>query len=179
MAQRSFDSTSSLDEILVCGLTPSGHIELETTVARRAPAREGTSTRPRSESNPSQKPVDEKDLDSKRSSAQSGPPEAGGSLPRIVAAFASGDGHGLLHLGAAEPGTSLQPTLAYWRDFGQALVARVCGRIDPTDPRRLEIPAPVHEELRQFIEAAPPMRGAEFLTPELLERLWASAGKAM
>ena len=61
---------------------------------------------------------------------------------RILAAFAAGRAAGLLHMGAGEVGTDLHPTLAYWRDFGQAFVARACTATDPTDPKHLELPEP-------------------------------------
>ena len=39
---------------------------------------------------------------------------------RLEQAFARGSGHGLLCLGADEVGTTLPPTLSYWRKFGCA-----------------------------------------------------------
>jgi hypothetical protein len=43
---------------------------------------------------------------------------------RIQAAFALGSGHGLLHLGAAELDTDLDPSLRYWRELGRQFKAR-------------------------------------------------------
>ena len=42
---------------------------------------------------------------------------------RILGAFGTGRGHGVLNLGARELSTDLHPTLAYWRDIGKTLVA--------------------------------------------------------
>jgi hypothetical protein len=64
-----------------------------------------------------------------------GPPLPTSVKRRIVAAFDAGRGAGLLHMGAGEVATDLHPTLAYWRDFGRAFVARACAATDPTDPR--------------------------------------------
>ena len=82
---------------------------------------------------------------------------------RILAAFETGRGHGVLHLGAGEIGTSLHPTLAYWRDLGQAFVARACAATDPTDPRSLAVPEPDPDEIVAFAQAVPPMLGAELM----------------
>ena len=98
---------------------------------------------------------------------------------RVVDAFNAGRGHGVLHLGAGEPGTDLHPTLSYWRDIGRSFVARVCGALDPTDPSSLVVPPPDPDELSAFAEAVPPMRGAELVTPALLNDLWFDLGKAL
>jgi non-specific serine/threonine protein kinase len=128
---------------LVCGLTPSGRIDV----------------RP--------------------GSPEDGPPLSAAAVERILGAFEVGRGHGVLHLGAAEPGTSLHPSLSYWRDFGQSFVARACGALDPTDPKSLAVPDPDPDEIAAFVQAAPPMRGAELITAELLRELWSDMGKAL
>ncbi len=81
----------------------------------------------------------------------------------MLAAFDAGRGAGLLHLGAGEIETDLHPTLAYWRDFGQAFVARACAATDPADPKHLELPEPDPDELAAFAQAPPPMLGAELI----------------
>jgi len=98
---------------------------------------------------------------------------------RILDAFNVGRGHGVLHLGAAEPGTELHPTLSYWRDIGQKLVARVCGALDPTDPKSLVVPDPGQDDLEAYAQSAPPMQGAELITPALLAEVWSDIGKAL
>ncbi|MFQ5744295.1 MAG: DEAD/DEAH box helicase [Acidobacteriota bacterium] len=98
---------------------------------------------------------------------------------RIVDAFNADRGHGVLYLGAGEVGTELHPTLSYWRDIGQALVAKVCGTLDPTDPKSLVLPDPASYELQAYAQSAPPMPGAEMITPALLGELWSDIGKAL
>ncbi len=98
---------------------------------------------------------------------------------RILDAFDAGRGHGVLRLGAGELSTDLDPTLSYWRDIGKAFVAKVCGALDPTDPKSLVVPEPAPDELAAFTEAAPPMQGAELITPTLLRELWFDIGKAL
>ena len=98
---------------------------------------------------------------------------------RILGAFDIGRGHGVLHLGAGELKTELHPTLAYWRDIGKSVVARVCGALDPTDPRSLVVPDPDPDELAAFTQAAPPMPGAELITPSMLGEVWSDIGTAL
>jgi non-specific serine/threonine protein kinase len=98
---------------------------------------------------------------------------------RILDAFNDGRGQGVLHLGAREVGTDLHPTLSYWRDIGQILVAKVCGAFDPTDPKSLVVPDPDPDEISAFVQAVPPMQGAEVITPELIEDLWSDIGKTL
>ena len=97
----------------------------------------------------------------------------------IIAAFDKGRGEGVLHLGAAELSTELPPALAFWRDLGRAFIGRVCGALDPTEPRSLVLPDPDPGELAELCQAAPPMQGAELLTTELLGDIWADAGAAL
>jgi non-specific serine/threonine protein kinase len=98
---------------------------------------------------------------------------------RVLQAFESGRGHGVLHLGAGELTTELHPTLAYWRDIGKTFVAQVCGAVDPTNPKSLVVPEPAPDELAAFVQAAPPMQGAERITPSMLGELWSDIGQAL
>jgi len=128
---------------LLCGLTPSGHID----VYRGSPA--------------------------------DGPVSSAAVQRRILAAFETGRGQGVLSLGAGELNTELHPTLAYWRDIGRAFVARVCGALDPMDLKSLVVPDADPDELAAFAQAVPPMRGAELITPSLLGELWSDLGRAL
>ena len=143
MIQRSLDSVPHASGTLLCGLTPSGCVDVHT------------------------------------GSLDEGPSLSTAVQRRIIDAFNAGRGHGVLHLGAGEPGTDLHPTLSYWRDIGRSFVARVCGALDPTDPTSLVIPTPDPDEIAAFCEAVPPMRGAELLTPALLGDLWTDIGTAL
>ena len=143
MIQRSLDSVPHASGTLLCGLTPSGCVDVHP------------------------------------GSLDEGPGLSTAVQRRIIDAFSAGRGHGVLRLGAGEPGTDLHPTLSYWRDIGRSFVARVCGALDPTDPTSLVIPAPDPDEIAAFSEAVPPMRGAELLTPALLGDLWTDIGTAL
>ena len=149
MTQLSLDSAPDKSGTLVCGLTPSGHIDVH----------------PGS-------PYEPGDIDE-------GPGLSTAVQRRIVDAFNVGRGHGVLHLGAGELNTELHPTLSYWRDIGRSFVAGVCGALDPTDPKSLVIPALAPDEVAAFFEATPPMQGAELLTSALLGDLWSDVGEAL
>jgi len=98
-------------------------------------------------------------------------------LPRDVeqrarAAFAEGSARGLLLLAAVEPEAPLSPTFVYWREFARRYLHALCHTpgLD-RDPSRVVL-APAPEELAEFIDQAPPMRGLEYLRVGTLEALW-------
>ena len=87
-------------------------------------------------------------------------------------AFAKGSARGLLFLAAVEPELPLSPSFAYWREFARKYLHafRHTPGIDG-DPSRVVL-APAPEELAEFIDQAPPMRGLEYLRIGTLESLW-------
>jgi non-specific serine/threonine protein kinase len=98
---------------------------------------------------------------------------------RIEKAFARGHGHGLLQLGAGEVGTVLPPVFGYWREFAARYVTAICTLPDLGDGRApAHIPALAHEELESLVASRPPMTGAEYLTPSVLQALWAALDTA-
>jgi non-specific serine/threonine protein kinase len=110
---------------------------------------------------------------------EDGPLLAANAVRRIIDAFSANRGNGVLHLGAAELSTDLCAELAYWRDIGRSFVARACGALDPIDMKSLLLPEPDADEISAFVEAAPPMQGAELITQEFIEDLWSDIGKAL
>ena len=105
-------------------------------------------------------------------------PEVSDSIAaRLNDAFARGDGHLLLQLGAGEIGQSLPPVLLWWRGFAARFVAAVCllspGAAVP------DVAAPTEAELASLVLTAPMMAGAEYLTPDVLRRLWQDMAAAL
>ncbi len=101
----------------------------------------------------------------------------------LVEAFASGTGHGLLHLGASKPMRSLPPAFAWWNAFAARYVTALClhatGGHDPSSITALpEVPVPDDQELDALVMSAPIMMGAEYLTREVLCALWHEIGAA-
>jgi superfamily II DNA or RNA helicase len=94
---------------------------------------------------------------------------------RLGEAFTRGSAQGLFHLGAVEVGTLLPPALAFWREFARDFVAALCAHESfEASPATLRLPVPSPEQLARRAEAAPPMRGGEYLTPAVLASLWDS-----
>ncbi|WP_414476309.1 DEAD/DEAH box helicase [Microvirga sp. M2] len=104
---------------------------------------------------------------------------------RLAWAFGRSTGEGLLQLGAGEVGPSLPPILTWWRDFAARYVAAVClrgsGGDDETPSAALlsAIAPPPEAELTTLVLTAPMMPGAEYLTTEIMRRLWADLGTAL
>jgi non-specific serine/threonine protein kinase len=100
-------------------------------------------------------------------------------LPDVLAqrlndAFARGPGHGLLHLGAAEVGSVLPPSWAWWRDFAARYVTALCAT-----PEGDAVTAPAAQALDALIAGAPPMAGVEYLTAEALIDCWTELDTAL
>jgi|CZKU01.1.fsa_nt_gi hypothetical protein len=97
----------------------------------------------------------------------------------LLAAFETGPGAGVLHLGAVEVGTDWPPAFSYYRELGHELVARVCAHPDlETLRHRIRVEPPV-DRLAQLADAAPPMRGAEYVTAESLAAVWRETHQAL
>ena len=112
-------------------------------------------------------------------SGEPGPELSPASEERLVAAFAEGPAAGILHLGVAEPGTDLHPSLEFWRDLGRMFVAGACAALDPLEPQTFVQPSPDPGRLAAHAESVPPMRGAELVTTDLLEGLWTDLGSVL
>jgi superfamily II DNA or RNA helicase len=98
---------------------------------------------------------------------------------RIERAFARGAGHGLLHLGVEAVGLALPAVLSYWREFGARYVTAVCSLPGIAESKhKPAVPAPGDADLGDMAAAAPPMVGAEYLTPSVLGDLWRSIDAA-
>jgi non-specific serine/threonine protein kinase len=91
---------------------------------------------------------------------------------RLEKAFARGCGHGLLSLGADDVGTTLPPTLSYWREFAARYVTALCALPGIGERSKPPVPIPADSELETMAAAVPPMTGAEYLSTEVLDKLW-------
>ena len=66
----------------------------------------------------------------------------------------------------------MPPTFVFWRGLARKFFTTLCHNPNLEDSVRLSIPRPAEPELVAMAEAAPPMRGLEYLNAELLGRLW-------
>jgi len=101
------------------------------------------------------------------------------SIQKIINVFNDSRGHGVLHLGVAELMTDLPPSLSYWRDFGKLFISKVCSSVDPLDPQLTQLPGPDSNDFSEFVQAAPPMPGAEIISTELLRDIWFDMGEVL
>jgi len=117
--------------------------------------------------------------------AEADAPPLSGLLPseltdRLAAAFARGAGHGLLHLGAAEIATALPPLWAFWRDFAARYVTALTVTQGATpEDGEIGVAAPDALVLETLRLDAPPMMGAEYLTPEVFREFWSDIESAV
>ena len=110
-----------------------------------------------------------------------GAPPLDGSLRlRLEKAFARGEGHGLLQLGAGEAGVALPAELAWWRDFAARYMTALCA-VPESEPGGAPGPveAPDARALGAIASDAPPMTGAEYLTAPVLRALWKALDAAL
>lgn len=94
----------------------------------------------------------------------------------LTDAFALGGGHGLFYLGATQVASVLPPVLAWWRDFAARYVTALCATAEGAN---LAIAAPGEQVLEALMADAPPMRGAEYLTTQVLGTLWVELDGAL
>jgi superfamily II DNA or RNA helicase len=93
------------------------------------------------------------------------------ALRRSFEAFQTDTPAGLFELAAHLTSGGLPPQLAYWRDFAALYLGERCHT--PTGVAELPpVPPPSPADTMTLQLSAPPMQGAEFLTQELLHRLW-------
>ncbi len=100
-------------------------------------------------------------------------PTGGAGSRRIAAAFEAGASQGLLHLATVELQTPLTPGLAFGREFGRNYLTRLCHT--PGLEETTELPpvaAPDAADLSQIAMSVPAIKGAEYLTPEVLAGWW-------
>ena len=97
------------------------------------------------------------------------PPLAAELAQRLAAAFERGAGHGLLQLGAREVGAAAPPVLVWWRDFAARYVTALCATPEDALPA---VAALDDATVGSLVDNAPPMRGAEYLSPEVIAALW-------
>ncbi len=95
---------------------------------------------------------------------------------RLQAAFEASAAEGLLLLATDALTLPVPSSLIYWRDFGRVYLQLLC-RTGGVDGQSVPLLPFAREELWEFVLEAPPMRGGEFLTSELLERLWSEFGE--
>ncbi len=94
-----------------------------------------------------------------------------GTRKDLERAFGEGDAAGLVTLGGHPAGEAADDGLRYWKTLADTFVRELCQIPDGVEALP-EIPAPDAATLAALVLDAPPMRGAEYLSPEVLLSLW-------
>ena len=84
-------------------------------------------------------------------------------------AFAESEAAGLLALAGQKLQVETDSSVAYWKSFGRLFLRALC---HIPEGETLAVPPPSTAELAELVLNAPPMRGAEYLSPEMLSNLW-------
>lgn len=90
----------------------------------------------------------------------------------LTKAFEKSSAEGLLALTNLEGGGVTLPGFRYWRDFAAAFLTKLCQTPEATPGKMAAVSPPTVGELATWALEAPPMRGAEYITPSVLESLW-------
>ncbi len=106
---------------------------------------------------------------------EGGGPETAGPGPwlrRAAAAFKASPEAGLLALAATRPEVPPPPSFSFWRDFACDYLAALCRLPESSGGLPGPIPPPPAPKLWTWALSAPPMEGAEYLEPRVLEEIW-------
>ena len=90
----------------------------------------------------------------------------------IADAFAKDIAAGLIALAAQDSAADLSPPLAYWRDFTCRYLAERCQMVQVEPALPDPVKALDEQQIESLLEAAPPMRGAEYLSAQALNVIW-------
>ena len=94
---------------------------------------------------------------------------------RLEQRLALSPGQGLLHLATDELEAAIPQSASWWRELARAYLTALCHTSDLEQTQEIPpIPAPQESELAQRVQGAPPMRGGEYLSVEVLVSLWTS-----
>jgi len=93
-------------------------------------------------------------------------------------AFQDSAANGLVFLASDALHAELPPGFVFWREFTQRFFHELCGLSEDALSQAVlsrgssELPPPDVAELNALIENAPPMRGLEYLTRDVLQNIW-------
>ena len=91
---------------------------------------------------------------------------------QLATASPLGSGRVLLGLGAEHVGAALPPVIAWWRDLAVRYLTALCTLPEVAEHLPGRVPSPDAGELQALAWSAPPMDGSEYLSVEVLERMW-------
>ncbi len=90
---------------------------------------------------------------------------------RDLAAFSESESAGLIAIGGKKLQGELDASLLFWKELSCRFLRALC-HIPEGENAKWSVPPPDPSELSELILNAPPMRGAEYLSPEILSNAW-------
>lgn len=90
---------------------------------------------------------------------------------RLSAIFADSEPAGMITLGGHPADFAADATCLFWKSVADLLIHRLCQIPDGTETLP-DLPLPEAATLAEWTLNAPPMRGAEYLSPDVLLALW-------
>ena len=100
------------------------------------------------------------------------------AFEKLQALFLQDPSLGLLHLGLEDFTVSLPSTFRFWQSFSRQLISRVC-KLTTEGKKLVSLPCLTKEEGDAFMNQAPFMRGAEYLSEQVLASLWSQLEKTL
>ncbi len=94
------------------------------------------------------------------------------SLSQLEAALARSNAAGLVELASPAWPESLPPSFAFWRSWSRQFFRAVCHVEGEPGASWRTLPPPSQNELEEFVAAAPPMIGLEWVTVARLQDIW-------
>lgn len=90
----------------------------------------------------------------------------------LQSAFRESTATGLLRLAYPDLHGEIPPVLAYWRGFAQCLLLKLRDLGGASTATWAQLPPLSEKECESFVASAPPSRGMEYLSPQLLHSIW-------
>ncbi|MGE9291933.1 MAG: SNF2 helicase-associated domain-containing protein, partial [Puniceicoccales bacterium] len=100
--------------------------------------------------------------------------EAKGSL---ASRFAQGESAGLIDLAGRKRNETEDGSVHFWKKVGVRFIEGICHFPDELDWSGVMISPPEDSEWDELLENAPPMRGGEYLSREVLSSVWDRLGE--
>ncbi len=99
-------------------------------------------------------------------------PAVGAENDALAARFSEHEAAGLIALAARGAPTGSALSLAFWRDIAGEFLRELCHVPEGATPDGSTVEPPTPDRLAEWVLNAPPMPGAEYLSPQILRAIW-------
>ncbi len=90
----------------------------------------------------------------------------------VVSRFSEDESAGLIALAATNIPSNVDPSIGYWKDIASEFLRSLCHVPEGKALAEGSVEAPSTAQLAEWVLNAPPMPGAEYVTPASLSLLW-------